>query len=269
MPLRIIAGEFRSRSILSPGDAVRTRPIPDRVKESLFSILRGHTEGASVLDVFSGTGTIGLEALSRGASLCVFVELDREVAGLLQKNIKTLGVQSRAQVIVGDALGAGVYARCPRPVDLIFFDPPYALVNAPLGWRRVKAQLERFIPLLSDDGFAVLRTPWPFTHAQESSQEPPPGEERREKKPRRNGKDRRKGGRPELDEDGDEIIEELDVETLGDAPATPADQPPAPRTPVDLALAGAQGPETHVYRQTAVHLYVKKKPDAGAAATTP
>ena len=154
--MRIIAGQFRSRKLLSPPAGSTTRPIPDRVKESLFGILRGNTEGAAVLDVFAGTGAIGLEAVSRGAERCVFVERDRRVAEMLKANIETLGCGDRCEVVVGDALGLSVLARSPRPVDLIFFDPPYPMVEDAMpggGWDRVRGQFSRLIDLLSDHGF--------------------------------------------------------------------------------------------------------------------
>lgn len=162
--MRIIAGEFRRRLLQTPKDAEVTRPIPDRVKESLFSLLRGHCEGATVFDAFAGTGAIGLEAVSRGATRCVMVEKDREIADILRKNIGTLGVEGRCEVVVGDALGPGALARAPRPLKLAFLDPPYPLVRDPLGFERVKEQLKALIQLLTDDGFAVLRTPWPLRH---------------------------------------------------------------------------------------------------------
>jgi 16S rRNA G966 N2-methylase RsmD len=163
--MRIIAGRFRSRKLLSPKDALTTRPIPDRVKESVFNLLRGHFENASVLDTFSGTGSIGLEAVSRGASRVVLVERDRRAADLLERNIEMLGCGDEAELLRADALGPATLARCPKPVDLIFMDPPYPLVLDPDGWARVRRQLSRLISLnLSEKGFAVLRTPWPFRH---------------------------------------------------------------------------------------------------------
>ncbi len=162
--MRIIAGEFRSRRLHTPPDDETTRPIPDRVKESLFSILRGHVEGAEVFDGFAGTGAIGLEAVSRGAARCVFVEKDRAAGAMLRQNVEMLGAQDRCEVVVGDALGPGALSRCPRPAKLVFLDPPYPLVQDAVGWKRVRAQAERLAELLADDGYLILRTPWPFTH---------------------------------------------------------------------------------------------------------
>src|ERR1700733_3582842 len=111
--MRIISGRFRSRRLLSPKDAATTRPIPDRVKESLFSMLRGNCEGATVIDCFAGTGAIGLEALSLGAAKVVFVERDRKAAELLERNIDLLEVQDETEVVQADALGPAALARCP------------------------------------------------------------------------------------------------------------------------------------------------------------
>src|SRR5689334_22888118 len=93
--MRIIAGEFRSRTILPPATGA-TRPITDRVKQSLFDILSPRIEGARVYDCFAGTGSMGLECVSRGAVHATFFEADRSAAALLRKNIATLGVRDRS-----------------------------------------------------------------------------------------------------------------------------------------------------------------------------
>src|SRR5438477_10186799 len=99
--MRIIAGKFRGRKILPPeGEA--TRPITDRVKQSLFDILTPRIEGSRVYDCFAGTGSMGLESLSRGAASSVFFERDREALKLLRENIDELGVTQRATVIAAD-----------------------------------------------------------------------------------------------------------------------------------------------------------------------
>jgi hypothetical protein len=76
---------------------------------------------------------------------------------------------------VGDALGAGALARCPRPCTVVFLDPPYGLVNEPAGWRRVRDQAAKLTECLSDDGFLVARTPWPFRHPAPEGTPPEPG----------------------------------------------------------------------------------------------
>lgn len=167
--MRIIAGEFRSRKLMSPPEDAQTRPLPDRVKESIFSILRGNIEGAVVYDAFAGTGAFGFEALSRGAARCVFVERDKRMAGVLERNIEMLGVGDRCELVVGDVLGPGALARCPRPADLVFFDPPYPLMCDRLGSKRIKGQLALLGDCLSDSGFALLRTPWPLHYAMDDA----------------------------------------------------------------------------------------------------
>lgn len=160
--MRIIAGEFRSRKLFTPPDAEITRPIPDRVKESVFMLLRGHVEGNAIFDAFAGTGAVGLEAISRGASQAVLVEQNKQIAALLRKNVEQFGVQDRCEVVVGDALGMGAIARCPSPVQIVFLDPPYPLIRDPLGWRRITSAMQQLAANLNPDGFIVLRTPWPF-----------------------------------------------------------------------------------------------------------
>ncbi len=171
-PMRIIAGQFRSRRLHTPEDAATTRPAPDWLRESVFNLLRGHLEGVRIIDAFAGTGSIGLEALSRGASECVFVEKSRHIAQILQSNIDELDVAAQSQVIIGDALAASTIAAAPRPVHLIFFDPPYALIHEPGARQRCLSQLGRFIQLLDDTGYAILRTPKPIAKVEKGMPAP-------------------------------------------------------------------------------------------------
>lgn len=136
--------------------------MPDMVREAIFNLLRGHVEGQAVLDAFCGTGTMGLEAASRGASRVVFVERDRRVVRLLEQNIADLGIDDRCEIAAGDALGPSAWSRCPKPVHLVFFDPPYAMVRDEEEWERVKSAFARLVGLLDPEGYAVLRTPHPF-----------------------------------------------------------------------------------------------------------
>lgn len=124
--MRIIAGQARGRRIHVPkGNNVR--PTSDRVRESLFSILGTKTTGAVVLDMFAGSGALGLEALSRGASSAVFIEKSKAVQGVLKRNISELDFSGGVRVIGGDALAAvGRLAREGVRFDIIFLDPPYA-----------------------------------------------------------------------------------------------------------------------------------------------
>ena len=157
--LRIIAGEFRSRRLASPPDGELTRPWIHRVKESVFNMLRGHFEGALVVDLFAGVGTIGLEAVSRGASRVLMVEQDRRIFTLLQQNVENLDCGDRADLLQGDALGPVALLRAPRPIDLLFIDPPFGMMQDEAARGRVFAQIEQAAQLMSPTGFVVLRTP--------------------------------------------------------------------------------------------------------------
>lgn len=261
--MRIISGEFRHRRLHSPPEGSITRPIPDRVKESVFNLLRGHFEGVAMLDAFAGVGAIGLEAVSRGASTVVMVEKDRRVAEILERNARELGATDRVEIVVGDALGPGALARCPRPLHLAFFDPPYEMVRDKLGYKRIKAQFEAAVQLLDPTGYAILRTPWPFLHEEDVA---PPDDAALldATRPReRHRPEKRRGPRKmreieELEDLGEpaEIFEEEDEESGEGQDGKPA----ARRFPVDLAMLGAIGPETHAYGSTAIHLYMKRPP---------
>src|SRR5512132_4340090 len=100
--MRIIAGQFRGRRLLPPEANDTTRPITDRVKQSLFDIVTPLLDGARVYDCFAGTGSMGLECLSRGAARATFFEADRSALVGLKKNIETLKVGDRARVVAGD-----------------------------------------------------------------------------------------------------------------------------------------------------------------------
>lgn len=120
--LRIIGGDFRRR-LLPVLDSPGLRPTPDRVRETLFNWLTTATPGARVLDLFAGTGALGLEALSRGARRACFVERDGGVADALADNLATLGAGERARVVTADALA--FLAGEPTPCSLVFLDPPF------------------------------------------------------------------------------------------------------------------------------------------------
>ena len=123
--MRVIGGEFRGRRLKAPeGDA--TRPTSDRVRESLFNILAGRVEGAAFLDAYAGTGAVGIEALSRGARACVFVESGRDVMKSLRWNLASLGLEDLSRVMpVPFARAAILLSEEGAPFDLIFLDPPY------------------------------------------------------------------------------------------------------------------------------------------------
>ncbi|SEG31804.1 16S rRNA (guanine966-N2)-methyltransferase [Billgrantia desiderata] len=123
--LRIIGGEFRRR-LLPVLDSPGLRPTPDRVRETLFNWLTAATPGARVLDLFAGTGALGLEALSRGATEALFVERDARVAQALGDNLQTLGAGERGTVRSADALELLVAGPTGLgPFSLVFLDPPF------------------------------------------------------------------------------------------------------------------------------------------------
>jgi 16S rRNA (guanine966-N2)-methyltransferase len=157
--LTIIAGKYRSRQLLSPPDGETTRPYLARVRESVFDMLRGWFEDASVVDLFAGVGTVGLEAISRGARHVVLVEQDRRVYQLLCENIERLGCRDRAVPVLGDALGLVWAPKVQTPVDLVFVDPPYQLMRETETRQRVLQQIERCRTLMADRCFVVLRSP--------------------------------------------------------------------------------------------------------------
>ena len=120
--MRVIAGEFRSRVLKSvPG--LDTRPTPDRLREALFSALGPRVQDAVFADLYAGTGAVGIEALSRGARRALFVEHHRHAVGVIRDNLKTLGIEDRADVKQAKASAIHVEA------DIVFVDPPYDLAN--------------------------------------------------------------------------------------------------------------------------------------------
>jgi 16S rRNA (guanine(966)-N(2))-methyltransferase RsmD len=130
-----------------------------RVKESVFAMLQGWFKGARVLDLFAGIGTVGLECASRGAAEVVMVERDRDVFRYLEHNVQTLKCGDRVTALQADALGPTALARSPKPVDLVFMDPPYALMVEPATRKLVLAQAARTRSLFASKGFLILRTP--------------------------------------------------------------------------------------------------------------
>jgi 16S rRNA (guanine966-N2)-methyltransferase len=154
--MRIIAGQFRGRKLLPPeGDA--TRPITDRVKQSVFDIISPRIEGAVVFDLFAGTGSMGLECLSRGAAKAVFFEADRSAVARLRKNIESLELSAQQGVIrAGDLFKLLDTDGTEGPADLVFLDPPYRfLTERSEDLRKLASQIAGND--LRDDGLVVFR----------------------------------------------------------------------------------------------------------------
>jgi 16S rRNA (guanine966-N2)-methyltransferase len=149
--MRVIAGTARG-ILLSAPRGRSTRPITDRVKETLFDILAPRIVGADVLDLYAGTGAIGIEALSRGARRCTFVERDRVAVVTLKANLERTGLAALARVVAGpvesflEADGASGH-------DLAILDPPY-------DERAILAPLQRLAEQMPEDGLVVVKHFW-------------------------------------------------------------------------------------------------------------
>jgi len=148
--MRVVAGRFGGRRLRAPRGRV-TRPTSERVREALFSML-GELDGETVLDLFAGSGALGIEALSRGAAKVVFVERDRRAVEALSANLAELGLGEReVEIRPGDALSALRAARKRgETYDLVFVDPPYACARA------LSRELSASLPLLLRAGARVI-----------------------------------------------------------------------------------------------------------------
>ena len=123
--MRVITGKARGVSLKTP-DGMATRPTSDRVKEALFSVIQFDIPGSRVLDLFGGTGQLGIEALSRGAKSAVFVDAAESACKLIQDNLKKTKLAEDAKVVRSDYME--YLRRCKETFDIIFLDPPYAEV---------------------------------------------------------------------------------------------------------------------------------------------
>jgi 16S rRNA (guanine966-N2)-methyltransferase len=136
--VRVVAGELRGRRLVAPAGA-STRPTTDKVREAVFNALVSDDAvvDAVVVDLYAGSGALGIEALSRGAATCTFVERDPNAVAAIDRNVAGLGLRARAKVVVGDAI-----SMAPRyPADLAFADPPYGFADWPRLLRAVQAPL--------------------------------------------------------------------------------------------------------------------------------
>ncbi|MGR3501786.1 16S rRNA (guanine(966)-N(2))-methyltransferase RsmD [Pseudaestuariivita sp.] len=171
--MRVIGGSLGGRRLASvgKGDARNAlRPTSDRLREALFNVLEGGRygdviEGAQVLDLFAGTGALGIEALSRGAAFATFVEAGRVGQGLIRENLSALDLHSRAKLIPRDATRL---TPAPRPASLVFLDPPYgrgfggaALASARrAGWLAPESLVvwEEASEMSPPDGFTLVES---------------------------------------------------------------------------------------------------------------
>lgn len=150
--MRVVAGIARGRKLVAPkGDA--TRPTSDFVREAVFNSLQAHVDldGATVLDLFAGTGALGIEALSRGAAHATFVEHGRHALFALRDNLASTGFTDRATVIVADATKAALPA-----VDVAFADPPYAFT----AWDDLLTRVDAGLAIIESDREIEPPEPW-------------------------------------------------------------------------------------------------------------
>lgn len=148
--MRIIAGERKGHTILAPRGR-ETRPTSDRVRENVFNIVAPWVEDARVLDLYAGSGAMGLEALSRGAASVVFVESDADAVRAIERNLDRLRLTGARVVRANVGTALAQEAGQDRKYDLVLVDPPYTMTDY--------ATLARYLPrVLADDGVAVLET---------------------------------------------------------------------------------------------------------------
>lgn len=157
--MRIIAGEKRGMIILSPRTD-GTRPVTDRVKESIFNILQkyGSMDDKWVADLFCGTGSMGLEALSRGASHVVFVEKDHRVIEILKKNIEKARFEDRSKAVRANAFKVGAASLEERKFDFVFVDPPYAMSRDVGENSQLGSLLKLLCNQITSDAVVIVRT---------------------------------------------------------------------------------------------------------------
>lgn len=149
--MRVITGKARGVQLKTP-EGMLTRPTTDRVKEALFSIIHFEIPGARVLDLFGGTGQLGIEALSRGAKSAVFVDMQENACRLIKENLKRAKMEQEGRVIRSDYLQ--YLDRCREKFDIVLLDPPYAEVFLENALKRITE-----IDILQTDGIIVTERP--------------------------------------------------------------------------------------------------------------
>jgi 16S rRNA (guanine(966)-N(2))-methyltransferase RsmD len=149
--MRVITGKARGINLKTP-EGLQTRPTADRVKEALFSIIQFDIPGARVLDLFGGTGQLGIEALSRGAKSATFVDASNTACNLIRENLRRTRLQEESRVICSDYLA--FLGRCSEKYDIIFLDPPYAEVFLENALNRITE-----IDILQSGGIIITERP--------------------------------------------------------------------------------------------------------------
>lgn len=149
--MRVITGAARGVRLLAP-KGMDTRPTLDQVKEGIFSAIQFEIEGRRVLDLFAGSGQLGIEALSRGAKSAVFVDMRRDACQIIRTNLEKTRLADRAQVVCADYMG--YLAHCREQFDLIFLDPPYAEIFLENAMKSISE-----IDILSECGILIGERP--------------------------------------------------------------------------------------------------------------
>ncbi|MDR1805332.1 MAG: 16S rRNA (guanine(966)-N(2))-methyltransferase RsmD [Clostridium sp.] len=153
--MRVITGSARGKRLLSPAGE-GTRPTTDRVKEALFSVIQFRLEGRRVLDLFAGSGQLGIEALSRGAAEAVFADNDRRALRLARQNAEGCGFAESCRFVQCESIG--FLRGCGEKFSLVFLDPPYKKAGD-TGLSLLEQALELLPPLLSDDAIVCAESP--------------------------------------------------------------------------------------------------------------
>lgn len=153
--MRIIGGRHRGRNLATPR-GLDTRPPLDHQRETIFNIL-GPVTGARVADLFAGSGSFGLEALSRGATSCIFYERDRRALDALRTNIASIEATDSTTISTGDAFAFPAGHDCA--LDVLFIDPPYTTLTSPGGMARFKALVDAVATCMAPGGVVVFRIP--------------------------------------------------------------------------------------------------------------
>ena len=147
--MRVITGSAKGRKLETLQGEDIIRPTSDKIKESMFSAIQFYIAGAKILDLFAGSGQLGIEALSRDALVCTFVDISRDACDVIKSNLKKTALFEKARVITGDA--ERYLTNTKDGYDIVFIDPPY-------GYGTVDKFLQLIEPRMSDGGFVVCET---------------------------------------------------------------------------------------------------------------
>jgi 16S rRNA (guanine(966)-N(2))-methyltransferase RsmD len=156
--MRIIGGIFKHRTLISP-KGEQTRPTSERLRETIFNIIQGHIEEKTFLDLYAGSGAVGIEAISRGASFVTMIEKDRKALQALQENIKKLEILDQTKILCGDVLTLLKRLK-GESYDIIFIDPPYEK-----GFQEKTLELIDLFHLLAKEGIIFVEESAQYDHA--------------------------------------------------------------------------------------------------------